>query len=182
LHQNLPFIKNVFSDDLGRHHRLEASFWVQSVLSHFVTRLGGKRSAKTRRMIMKAKYTRIYSDADGESHFEDVEVELEENDYAPPAPPMYLTAFGTATQVVFLGAKADWHGEVWHPSPRRQFIILPPGIGRMEQKVSDGETRIQDAGEVWLFEDTWGKGHSSRFLVDEGVANGWAIVIQLPDE
>ena len=131
---------------------------------------------------MKAKYTRVYADADGESHFEDVEVVLEEVDYAPPAPPLYITEFGPATKVVFLGMTTDWHGEVWHPSPHRQLSQIRPGLGRLEQKVSDGETRIQGPGEVWLFEDTWGKGHSTRPLPDEGVTEAWGIVIQLPDE
>lgn len=33
------------------------------------------------------KYTRIYGDPIGESHFEDVEVELKLVDFAPPAAP-----------------------------------------------------------------------------------------------
>ena len=31
-------------------------------------------------------YTKIFSDDEGETHFEDVEVELESINYAPPAP------------------------------------------------------------------------------------------------
>jgi hypothetical protein len=33
------------------------------------------------------KYVRIYADLTGESHFKDVEVELAQVDFAPPAPP-----------------------------------------------------------------------------------------------
>ena len=36
------------------------------------------------------KYTRIYTDSDGETHFEDLEIELAEVDFAPPAPPVKL--------------------------------------------------------------------------------------------
>ena len=38
-------------------------------------------------------YTRLYSDAHGESHFEDVGIELTLTNYAPPAPPLELTSF-----------------------------------------------------------------------------------------
>ena len=36
------------------------------------------------------KYTRVYADSNGESHFEDVEVEFSSVDFAPPAPPLEL--------------------------------------------------------------------------------------------
>jgi hypothetical protein len=48
------------------------------------------------------KYTRIYADADGESHFEDVEVQFQEVDFAPPAPPLNLSSFKPATQYGFV--------------------------------------------------------------------------------
>ena len=36
---------------------------------------------------MNATYVRVYSDEAGESHFEDVEIALEPQDFAPPAAP-----------------------------------------------------------------------------------------------
>ncbi len=63
------------------------------------------------------KYTRIYADPGGESHFTDVEVELTQVDFAPPAPPMHLSSFCPATQYGFLAAPAGWDGD-WHPTPR----------------------------------------------------------------
>ena len=50
------------------------------------------------------KYTRVYADENGESHFEDVEVEFSSVDFAPPAPPLDLSAFTPATQYGFLRA------------------------------------------------------------------------------
>ncbi len=48
----------------------------------------------------------------------------------------------------------------WHPAPRRQYIInLDAGV---EVTVSDGETRVIGAGEVFLVEDVTGKGHLSK--------------------
>ena len=41
------------------------------------------------------KYTRIYADEAGESHFEDVEIKLTQVNFAPPAPPLNLSSFVT---------------------------------------------------------------------------------------
>ena len=49
-------------------------------------------------------YIRLYADEFGESHFEDVEVDLTLTDYAPPAPPLNLSAFFPASQVGFMNA------------------------------------------------------------------------------
>ena len=44
------------------------------------------------------KVTRLFADEEGETHFEDAEVDLESVDYAPPAPPLNLSAFEPAIQ------------------------------------------------------------------------------------
>ena len=48
----------------------------------------------------------------------------------------------------------------WHPAPRRQYIINLDGA--VEITASDGEKRIIGPGEVFLVEDTHGKGHLSK--------------------
>jgi hypothetical protein len=47
------------------------------------------------------KYTRIYCDAGGVSHFEDVQVEVAPVDFAPPAPPLNLAVPLEAERAVF---------------------------------------------------------------------------------
>jgi len=37
------------------------------------------------------KYVRVYTDIDDETHFEDVEVDLTLADFAPSAPPLYVS-------------------------------------------------------------------------------------------
>ena len=44
------------------------------------------------------QYVRIYTGSDGETHFEDLEIELKEVNFAPPAPPVQLSAFTAARQ------------------------------------------------------------------------------------
>ena len=110
------------------------------------------------------QYTRLYADDAGESHFEDVDVEFEKMDYAPPSPPMALSEMMKATQTGFLLGALDWKGEVWHPVPVRQFMVAV--AGQFAATVSDGSTRDFGIGEVMLAEDTQGKGHSTQILGD----------------
>ena len=106
-------------------------------------------------------YTRLYSDAQGESHFDNVEIDLASTDYAPPAPPLELSAVKPASQFGFMNAPAGWASD-WHPSPaRNMFFVL---TGEWEVSASDGETRKFSAGSALLVEDTTGKGHSSRVV------------------
>ncbi len=122
---------------------------------------------------MKATYTRLYSDAAGESHFEDIEAELVAIDFAPPAPPLNLSPFLPASQLAFFGAPAGWQGD-WHPaSARNLFIVIS---GEWEIEASDGTVRQFAPKDVLLTEDTIGKGHKSAVV---GGHESLAIVVQL---
>ncbi|QBD75499.1 hypothetical protein EPA93_05565 [Ktedonosporobacter rubrisoli] len=119
------------------------------------------------------KYTRIYADKNGDSHFEDVEVEMSLVDFAPPAPPLDLSPAMPSTNVAFLGSPAGWDSEP-HPAPRRLLLIYL--TGEAEITVSDGEARRFGPGSVVLAEDTSGKGHASRAVGDGNVLTA---VVQL---
>jgi hypothetical protein len=121
------------------------------------------------------KYTRLYTDADGESHFEDAEVSFNSVDFAPPAPPIDVSEFAAAAQYGFIKAAPGWYGD-WHPVPNRQWMFYLSG--EIEAEVSDGEVRKFGAGSVTLVEDTTGRGHRSRVLGDSEAV---LAVIQLPD-
>jgi hypothetical protein len=96
----------------------------------------------------------LYADADGESHFRDIEVE-----WVQDLPGGKLSERRSATGVIFRQTAGDYDLD-WHPAPRRQFIVnLDAGV---EITASDGETRVIGAGEVILVEDTTGKGHLSK--------------------
>jgi len=121
------------------------------------------------------KYTRTYTDAAGISHFEDVEIELEQTDFAPPAPPLFLSSFSSALQYAFGTLPAGWYGN-WHPAPHRQFSILLSG--EIEVQSGDGELRRFSPGSIHFMEDTSGKGHITRVV---GTSDAFAAIIQLPD-
>jgi len=121
------------------------------------------------------KYTRVYADSNGMSHFEDREVEFAEVDFAPPAPFLFLSAFHKASRYAFFRAPAGWFGD-WHPTPHKQvFFFLS---GEIEVEVSDGEVRLFRPGSVVQVEDTGVKGHITRVIGDEDVL---AAVVQLQE-
>ena len=106
-------------------------------------------------------YLRIFSDPEGCSHFETQTINLESKDYAPPASPLFTSALGPATNIVFLELPAGWYGD-WHPTPVRQWLILM--TGECEIEVGDGARCRRKAGEVVMLDDTTGKGHRTKVL------------------
>jgi quercetin dioxygenase-like cupin family protein len=121
-------------------------------------------------------YVRIFSDTNGVSHFSDEEMPFKLVDYAPPAPPVSVTAAMKAESVVLLSSPSGWHGD-WHSAPRKQLMLVL--TGELEVEVADGEIRRFTAGAVILVEDTSGKGHVSRVVSDERVT---MAAIPLPAE
>jgi hypothetical protein len=99
-------------------------------------------------------FFRIYAGPDGESHFEDVEVELSQS-----ARGSDLSVLYPATGVIFRRSPADQFID-WHPAPRRQFVVTLSGEAEVE--ASDGEVRQIGPGTVMLAEDVTGKGHITR--------------------
>ena len=111
------------------------------------------------------KYLRSYAGADGESHFEDVEVALTPTVVYPGIPPLGLSASHGAAQVIFGRIPAALRDAGWHTARQRQFVVYL--AGETEQEASDGEIRRVGPGDVILAEDTTGKGHRSRNLGGE---------------
>ena len=102
------------------------------------------------------KIHRLYTDAQGESHFEDVEIEFVET-----SPSGRLSKRLPVSGMIFREVPPTYDLD-WHPAPRRQYIInLDNGV---QITASDGEERIIGAGEVLLVEDTTGKGHLSKAI------------------
>ncbi len=102
------------------------------------------------------KINKLYSDVDGESHWEDIEVELAERTFAPPAKAIEISEPETAQKVLFLRLKAGWDEPV-HPTPVAQRLICLAGSIRVT--ASDGEARDIGAGDIWDMQDNHGKGH-----------------------
>jgi hypothetical protein len=121
------------------------------------------------------KYVRIHEDASGCSRFGEVEVAFSRVEFAPPAPPLDVSADMPTDGASFVRFPAGWKGD-WHPAPRRQLMLFIAGT--IEAETGDGETRRFGAGSVVRVEDTTGRGHRSRVIGDEPVL---AAVIRVPE-
>ena len=96
----------------------------------------------------------IYADADGETHFRDIEIA-----WAHEGLGGRMSERLPATGLVFRETGGDYALD-WHNAPRRQYIVNLDAA--VEITVSDGEIRVIGPGEVILAEDVAGKGHLSR--------------------
>ena len=115
------------------------------------------------------QYHDLYADADGESHWRNVDVALRERSFAPPAKRILISDPEPATAMVFLRLPAGWDEPI-HPTPRAQTLICTAGAVRVT--ASDGEAREIGPGDIWRMEDTHGKGHHTCVIGDhdfEGV-------------
>src|ERR1044072_9294279 len=96
------------------------------------------------------RYTRLFSDKLGESHFNEVEVEFASTDYVAGAAPLQLSVLHATVDYRFMNAPAGWTSD-WHASVARNlFVVLS---GEWEVTASDKETRRFKRGDVLLVED-----------------------------
>jgi len=100
------------------------------------------------------KIVRLYTGSDGESHFEEMEVE-----FRPWGEKTETTSLQDATDIVFRSAPPG-HVQDWHPAPRRQYVITLSGQGEIE--IGDGTVRHFGPGDVMLADDLTGQGHITR--------------------
>ena len=105
------------------------------------------------------RYVRLKADNGGESHFEQVAVDLNEADYRPPAPVLFVSHSYRADGLQFIRLPAGWTGDFIHP-PKAQFLICLKG--HLEVTASDGEKRTFGPGDSIMMEDISGKGHRTR--------------------
>jgi len=100
------------------------------------------------------EYTRIFSDAAGNSHFEERSIPLKDGGEIG-----FLSSLLPSDGVIFREVIPSYD-YAFHNAPQRQFIILLDGV--IEIETSLGEKRRFGAGEIILVEDTSGKGHRTR--------------------
>ena len=103
--------------------------------------------------------TRIYSDENGDSHFEDMFVPMNNaGDIGA------LSESQPVKGIIFREVEPSYDYD-FHNAPQKQYIILLDG--GIEIETSQGEIRSFGAGEILLVEDTTGKGHRTRNLNPE---------------
>lgn len=110
------------------------------------------------------KYVTLFLDSQNISHFKDEPIELTSTNFAPPAPPVCLSEYIPTSQMVFFKIAKGWFGD-WHPAPKKQFFCCLRGT--IEIVAGDGEKRTFNPGDIFLLEDTAGKGHTTRVIGNE---------------
>ena len=110
------------------------------------------------------KYTRIYSDKDGNSHFEDVEIPSANK---LPGQPGFETI---PTTRMFFREMTKSREEGFHTPSNKQFLITVGG--EVDIVASDGTTRRFGQGDIFLADDLTGKGHVTK-VVDGKM---WSVV------
>ena len=119
------------------------------------------------------KVVRVYTGEDGESHFEDIEVQWDSESSMGQ-----LSRLIRGSGVIFRHVEKSYDLD-FHVAPRRQFVVNL--IGSVDISVGDGTTRRIGSGEILLAEDTTGRGHKSQ-AVDGGDRTCLFIPVDLDEE
>jgi hypothetical protein len=101
------------------------------------------------------KITRIRAGADGQSHFEELDLPLD------AAQRRATTAWLAATQAAF-GLSDALEPQDWHHAPRRQLVAVLSGL--LEVEVGDGTKARFNPGDCFIADDLAGRGHLTRDL------------------
>lgn len=103
--------------------------------------------------------TRVYSDENGDSRFEDIKIPLKEGGTIG-----FLSEAQKTGTVIFRKVVGQYDYD-FHNAPARQYIILLDGI--IEIETSLGDKRFFEGGDVLLVEDVSGKGHKTKNITQQ---------------
>jgi len=102
------------------------------------------------------KILKIYTDESGETHFGTITIDLKDKGTIGK-----ISDLVSGTGVMFRTTPGDYNFD-WHNTPRKQFVVNLDAPVKIQ--TSDKETRIIEKGQVFLLEDTKGKGHYSESI------------------
>lgn len=100
------------------------------------------------------KITRVFTGDDQQSHFEDIDIELEDLGMRGQ-----ISKLWPGTGVMFREVGGDYELD-FHTAPRRQLVVNL--TGSVDIETGDGSVRRLGPGEILLADDTTGQGHISR--------------------
>jgi hypothetical protein len=121
-------------------------------------------------------YVRLYSDANGITHFADEQLALTPaGNGATIEERLFINRLGDLKGVMFARLKAGAN-EDWHVAPRRQFMLCVRGL--VEITAGDGQKRRMQPGQFMLLEDLSGQGHRTHAL---GKEDHVALALPLPE-
>ena len=120
---------------------------------------------------------RVFSDAAGESHIEEIRLPGETRRSDVSASVAWWSEKVPVRSLAWRRVEKEAPPTVPHTAPRRQLIV--PLSGAVEIEVSTGEQRTVVPGQVLMVDDVTGKGHITRAADD---ATRVTLVLELADE
>jgi hypothetical protein len=111
------------------------------------------------------KCLRVYSTADGESHFDEVEIPTISRQVHPTAAAFDVSMKYGASGIRFTRIPANAGRVDWHNVPERALTVRLEGSA--EYQTSDGDQRHVPAGSFVMFEDIDGRGHRTLHSAGE---------------
>jgi hypothetical protein len=109
------------------------------------------------------RYTEIFADNEGVSHFRDVEMTFDSGQAATAHLHIGKSDFHRSN-AGFLSVPSGWSSG-WHRSPGDGYAILVKG--EVEIEAGSGEVRTFKPGDVWRSHDVTGRGHVSKVISTE---------------
>lgn len=117
------------------------------------------------------RITRFYTGDDNETHFEELEIPLEDHGVVATSERI------TAENLMFVDLKSEVGLERgYHNAPQRQVVVMLSGVH--EVKAASGEARRWGPGEAFMPDDTTGHGHLTT-VIEAPVRY---LFVRLPDD
>jgi hypothetical protein len=120
---------------------------------------------------------RVFSDAAGETHFEEIRLPGETRRSDVSASVAWCSEKVAVRSLVWRRVETEAPSTVPHTAPRRQLIV--PLSGAVKIEVSTGEQRTVVPGQILMVDDVTGKGHITRAADD---ATRVTLMLELADE
>jgi hypothetical protein len=119
----------------------------------------GQNAAGAEQQAPPLRVTRIFTGADGQTHFDQVDVKLSGVPGAPATIEKSAPVRVTRSYVVRVAAGAV---QGWHTADARRYLVAISG--RAELEIAGGQKVFIEPGRICLDEDLTGKGHTFRVL------------------
>jgi len=112
------------------------------------------------------KITQFSATADGGSHFEEIEIPLDDERQGADGYILMSSEKFSGQDITFVCLPAGLEQD-WHPAPTRQLVQLISGS--IEVTTTDNEVRQWGAGDVVIAADVTGRGHKTRVIGDSAL-------------
>ena len=118
------------------------------------------------------KIPRIYTGEDGQSHWDEIEVDL--GPVLSDGVVVDRTALQATVGISFRVAPGEIFVD-WHPAPRKQYVINL--TGEVEYGIGDGSKRRFGPGGIFMAADLTGQGHTSQGIGTETRLSAYIPVV-----